>query len=119
MLKDRFAERLKQLRKEKDVSQYKAADDMKISRGKLANYEQGTRQPDREMAIKLAEYFNCSIDYLYGADINIKEEQLLYDIEGMSLEELQEKYSLTIDGKAATKKEIEGAIAFIRALRGH
>lgn len=111
--------RLRKLRKEKGLSQYKAAEKLGFSRGKLANYEQGTREPDYETLQKLADFYDCSTDYLLGrSELTSREEHLLQDLDkDLSLEELQEKYSLTIDGKAATKKEIETAIAFIRSLR--
>jgi len=116
MLKDR----LRELRKEKGFSQYEAARRLGFSRGKLANYEQGTREPDYEVLEKLADFYECTTDYLLGrSELTISQEKLLRDVEkNLSIEEIKEKYSLTIDGKTATKEEIEGAIAFIRALRG-
>lgn len=112
-------DRLKSLRKKKNISQYEVARRLGISRGKLANYEQGTREPDYEMLGRLADFYDCTVDYLLARELTDKEKALIQDLErDLTLEELQEKYSLTIDGKAATKEEIEGAIAFIRSLRG-
>ena len=34
----------------------------------ITNYELGNRKPDPDMLIKLANYFNVSIDYLLGRD---------------------------------------------------
>lgn len=61
-----FAERLSGLRKSMKISQYELADRLGMSRGQLANYEQGKRQPDQETLVKLADFFNVSTDYLLG-----------------------------------------------------
>lgn len=61
-----FGERLAKARAEKGLSQYQAAEQLGFSRGQLANYEQGTREPDYETLTLLADYFNVSIDYLLG-----------------------------------------------------
>lgn len=61
-----LTDRLKKLRKEKKLSQYEVAEKLGFSRGKLANYEQGSRQPDYETLEKLADFYGCSIDYLLG-----------------------------------------------------
>jgi transcriptional regulator with XRE-family HTH domain len=61
-----FAERLGILRREHCISQYTLADRLGFSRGLLSNYEQGTRQPDFNILIKIADYFKVSTDYLLG-----------------------------------------------------
>lgn len=112
-------ERLKKLRKEKGLSQYEVARRLDLSRGQLANYEQGTREPDYETLAKLADFYECSTDYLLGREeLSQDEKDLLTDIDkDVSIEDLLKKYSLTLDGETATKEEVEGAIAFIRSLR--
>lgn len=55
---------LKQIRKEKRLSQLKVAMDLSISREALSHYENGKRSPDVNMLIILSDYFNVSIDYL-------------------------------------------------------
>lgn len=55
---------LKQIRKEKKLSQLKVAMDLSISREALSHYENGKRSPDVNMLIILSDYFNVSIDYL-------------------------------------------------------
>ncbi|WPK12291.1 helix-turn-helix transcriptional regulator [Lysinibacillus louembei] len=61
-----FSERLKKLRKSKNLSQYELADRLGFSRGKLANYEQGTREPDFSTLELIAKFFDVSTDYLLG-----------------------------------------------------
>lgn len=63
-----FNKRLVELRKQKNLSQYELAEQLGFSRGKLANYEQGTRQPDFETLQKIADFFGVSLDYLLGRE---------------------------------------------------
>ena len=39
---------------------------LNINQGTLANYENEIREPDFETLVKIAEYFNESVDYLLG-----------------------------------------------------
>lgn len=55
---------LKQIRKERRLTQLKVAMDLNISREALSHYENNKREPSIEMLIKMSEYFNVSIDFL-------------------------------------------------------
>lgn len=59
-----LGERIAKLRKAKGLSQYDLADRLGFSRGKLSNYEQGSRQPDYDTLKKIADFFEVSLDYL-------------------------------------------------------
>lgn len=59
-----FGINLAKLRKDKNLSQYDLAERMKLSRGQIANYEQGKRQPDFATLLDFAEFFGVSTDYL-------------------------------------------------------
>lgn len=63
-----FNKKLIELRKNLKLSQYELADRLGFSRGKLANYEQGTRQPDFDTLEKIADFFGVSTDYLLGRE---------------------------------------------------
>lgn len=73
-----FAERLKELRKSKGITQTEFAKIFNISNGTIGNWESGNRIPDTEMLKMLADFFNVSIDYLVGKSEykNILDEQL-------------------------------------------
>ena len=55
---------LKEIRKKKGLSQLKVSLDLNISREALSYYENGKRNPDLEMLLRLSDYFNKSIHYL-------------------------------------------------------
>lgn len=61
-----FADRIKFLRKEKDVMQKDVAIVLGISSSAYGFYEQGKRKPTHDILSKLSDYFNVSIDYLLG-----------------------------------------------------
>ena len=56
--------RLKQIRKSKGVSQLKMAMDLNTNQNTISRYETGEREPGINELIKIADYFNVSIDYL-------------------------------------------------------
>jgi transcriptional regulator with XRE-family HTH domain len=59
-----FASRLLSLRKQKGLSQYALAEKLEISRGQIAGYELGRREPNYNTLIKIANFFNVTLDYL-------------------------------------------------------
>ena len=59
-------DRLRKLRKERNVTQQELADDMLVTIRTLARYESGEREPRVSILIDLADYFKVSIDYLVG-----------------------------------------------------
>ncbi|ANY70442.1 hypothetical protein BBD42_31050 [Paenibacillus sp. BIHB 4019] len=61
-----LGERIAALRKKRGLSQYELAERLGFSRGKLANYEQGTRQPDYDTLNKIATFFEVTTDFLLG-----------------------------------------------------
>lgn len=61
-------DRLKELRKEKGVSQKEVASALGISLSAYSNYEQGIREPNIEMIIAICRYYDVSSDYLLGLE---------------------------------------------------
>ena len=61
-----FSERLQQLKAEHNILQKNIAIDNNISLRAYQYYERGEREPNLTVLIKLARYFNVSIDYLVG-----------------------------------------------------
>lgn len=55
---------LKQIRNKKGLLQTKVAMDLNITQETVSSYETGRVLPLSDMLIKLADYYNTSIDYL-------------------------------------------------------
>ena len=58
--------RLKELREEKGLTQKQAAKYLSMQQQTYQRYERGRREPRIDMLIKLADYFDVSVDYLVG-----------------------------------------------------
>jgi transcriptional regulator with XRE-family HTH domain len=61
-----FGKRLRDLRKNKDLNQTDLAKVFDVSQSTIANYELGNKEPSHDMLLKLADFFNVSLDYLLG-----------------------------------------------------
>lgn len=61
-----FAERLVQLRKEKNITQKQLANELNLSEVGIQNYEGERRKPAFDVLLALADYFDVSLDYLCG-----------------------------------------------------
>lgn len=56
--------RLRQLRKSRGISQLKLAMDLDMNQNSISRYETGEREADYATLIRLADYFDVSVDYL-------------------------------------------------------
>ena len=64
--------RLKEIRKAKGISQLKLAIDLNTNQNTISRYETGEREPGINELIRIADYFNVSIDYLLERTDNPK-----------------------------------------------
>ncbi|MBQ7132201.1 MAG: helix-turn-helix transcriptional regulator [Oscillospiraceae bacterium] len=64
--------RLKEIRKSKGISQLKLAMDLNMSQNTISRYETGDREPGINELIKIADYFDVSVDYLLERTENPK-----------------------------------------------
>lgn len=77
-------ENLRIIREKRNINQVKIAVDLKISQESISKYETGKAFPSKDILIKLADYLNCSIDYLFGRTDNptVKYYEIFLDIFG-------------------------------------
>jgi len=61
-----FNERLKNLRKEKGLSQQELANELQMTQRKISYLETGQLEPDLKTLWRISEYFSVSCDYLLG-----------------------------------------------------
>lgn len=68
----KFPERLQILRDDKGFTQKHLGEVLNISVSTISHYENGTREPNIEILIQLAQFLGVSVDYLVGnTDVNI------------------------------------------------
>ncbi len=59
-------QRLRELRKSRDLTQAQVAEGINCTPAAYNRYETGEREPSMETLAMLADYFGVSLDYLYG-----------------------------------------------------
>jgi transcriptional regulator with XRE-family HTH domain len=64
----KIGEKITQLRKEKGLSQTELAEAISASREAISKYERGEAVPSVEVAAKIADVFEVTLDYLIGKD---------------------------------------------------
>lgn len=89
---------LRKLRESKNITQTRLSVEIEISQEIISHYEIGGSRPNVENLIKIADYFNCSTDYLLNRTTNPKinkalkndeTTELLYKYDSLSKEDKQ------------------------------
>ena len=103
-----FAERLKSLRKEQNLTQQKIAEKLNISRGSYAQWEAQRTQPSSKSLETLANFVDVSTDYLLGNTDIKNQNQFDEDLE-KSLDTFK-----SFDGKPMYDEDREKIREFLR-----
>lgn len=98
-----FGNILRQLRTEKNISSYKLADILHVSRTCVTNYERGIRTPSYELLVDIANIFNVSIDYLLGRTTDRR-----------TSDQILEEYSVIADVRNLDKYQKDFIVDFIK-----
>jgi transcriptional regulator with XRE-family HTH domain len=73
-----FSDNIRHLRAQKGISQKKLAEDLIITRVRLAKYEEGISEPPFDILKRISHYFHVSIDILISVNLKkIPKESLL------------------------------------------
>jgi len=106
-----FSKNLVRLRKQANLTQYELAERLGFSRGQIANYEQGKREPDYEILGIIADFFDVSIDDLLGR--KTKQQDPSDDFDAFMFEDKEAFDALPDDVKQDLIKEINDKIEFL------
>jgi len=87
-------ERLRRLRSEMNMSQRELGNALGLSKGTISMYETGNRIPEPHTLEAIADFFNVSMDYLYG-----RSDVRRYDSKGQPVREVDIEIVIK-DGKA-------------------
>lgn len=71
--------RLRELRKNNNLTMKELGKRMNLAESTISLYENGQREPDLSTLQKLAEFFNVTVDYLMGRDVD-------HNVRGVQLE---------------------------------
>lgn len=69
-------DRIKYLRRRKEIPVSKLTSLLKVSRATYYNYESGNSNANIDVYIKLADFYNVSLDYLCGRNIASTSDQI-------------------------------------------
>ena len=58
--------KIKEIREDNDKTQKEVSEKTYVSKKTYERYEKGERIPPIDFMIRLADYYNCSLDYLCG-----------------------------------------------------
>ena len=103
-----FGDRLKELRKQKGLTQEQLAEIIGSTKQAISQYERKVRTPDPDVAGVLADYFNVSMDYMFGKSnvtvrlVNAEELELL---NGLPINEKEKKIIEVYRTLSKNKKE--------------
>lgn len=90
-----LGKRLVQLRKANDITQEELGRQIGVGKTTISNYETGYSSPDSETLVKLADYFNVSIDYLLGYSDNTANALTKEKLEDLPIEFIKENFIKT------------------------
>lgn len=107
-----LGERIKELRKNRKLTQIEFAKLFQISNGTIAMWETDKRQPDFNTLQKLADYFGVTTDYLLGREQPVEKQEI----------SVPEKYKDVMvafqDGaENLTQEDIDDVVKFIEFLK--
>ena len=94
-----FSRTMSELRRERGLSQRKAAADLKISQALLSHYENGAREPGLGFVCRACRYYGVSADYLLGLSEDTSRNEVREELESL-VDELRE-----LTARASTKLE--------------
>ncbi|MBE5791655.1 MAG: helix-turn-helix transcriptional regulator [Clostridiales bacterium] len=112
-----FAERLKQLRKEKGITQVELAQIIRVERSSVGKYEGKSRIiPSDDVKQRIAEYFNVSIDYLLGrTEVRMSEQTQKPTVKDDGLD--NELVNLLVDLSPSEVQRVRDFVAGLKASR--
>ena len=100
--------RLKEIRKQKGLTQTEVAQKLNIQKQTYQNYELGKREPSIDMLIKLANLFHTSVDNLIRVnkdEINKNPNSIYDDILIEKIKRLNKNNLLMVEGYVDSKIE--------------
>lgn len=84
-----YGTRAKEWITDHDVTQKKLAEHFQITEAMLSNYLTGRNEMPVDILVKIAQYFQISVDYLVGLSDQPKRPLLLKEEEGRMVEEFR------------------------------
>lgn len=107
----KMGNKLKELRTQKCISSEQLAENLDVAKSIIWSYELNKKEPSNSHLIKIADFFDVSVDYLLD-----REQNKLVDFQ-YPLDDIIDKYTFLIDNRPVCKDELIESIAYIKAKR--
>ena len=104
-----FGDRLKKLRKDKNMTQEDVSKLCNVAKQTISNWESNITQPPFEIVTKLAKYFNVTTDYLLGLNQD--------DLDKIERLKIACQEAGLMAGQDFTLEEFEKAMLVVNTLR--
>lgn len=109
-----IGERIKNLRNKRNLTQEQLGKYLNVGKSTISQYENNINTPDITTLIKIANYFNTSVEYLLGRiDDPRPLNEIINNSTSSELEEIFEG-TLKIDGKIITDEDKQSLLNFIK-----
>ncbi|MBE6877259.1 MAG: helix-turn-helix transcriptional regulator [Ruminococcus sp.] len=92
-----LAYQMKQLRRQKGLTQQQLADYLHVSKGTVGMWETGRREPNTEILSELADFYGVSVDYLLGRETLSGAQKAVLQETIHTLEQLMERLKTTFN----------------------
>lgn len=121
-LAEQIGKRLRNLREKFGLSQTELSRRLNIPNQSISNYERGSRQPDYENLIILADYYGVTIDYIirgsatFAPKLNKDSENVLQDI-FIPFEKLKSNYTILLDNEEISNQELDEIFIYLKTRR--
>lgn len=110
-----IGEKIKELRKNKKISQEQLGNAVGVSKMAISYFEKGKKAPSRETLEKIADYFDVTTDYLLGRsedpELNEEEDKIVSE-EGKNILALIE--SLPEDERKKAWEQLEMYVTYMQ-----
>ncbi|MGF9726960.1 helix-turn-helix domain-containing protein [Bacillus safensis] len=108
-----FGKRITTLRKKAGLTQVELAKKLNVTRSALSQYELGTREPNYDLLLKIADFFEVTVDYLIGRSDN-PDYKIIDDNKIESDPDLQIAFNAATDFSEEARKQTIDFINYIR-----
>lgn len=101
------------MRKKAGLTQEELAKKLNVTRSALSQYELGTREPNYDLLLKIADFFEVTVDYLIGRSDN-PDYKIIDDNKIESDPDLQIAFHAASDFSEEARKQTIDFINYIR-----
>lgn len=104
---NKFPQRLKELRMAKKVTQEELGQHLGFRDSTISQYESGSREPDYDTLLKIAEFFGVTTDYLLGRSVVCEPSSSYPTIAAHCTDNILERNDVPEEAKETVKEFIE------------